>query len=87
VWADVLVDPGMFREPADDTGRLVPVHPPAAIGDKDGAFDAFTDREIHGACCAWSQRYGHGAASFAQYAKRVMAALEPDIVNVGTEGF
>ena len=87
VWPDWLVDPGSTGDAPYDPAGGMPVKAPSIGADEDGSRQALADGEVDSPGCAWRQRHRHNLASFAHHRQRPVAALEPEGLDVGANGF
>ena len=63
------------------------VDPPPVGSDEDRPVAAFAHREVDGPGGAGRQRDGHHLASFAQDRQRAVPPLQPQVLDVGADGF
>jgi hypothetical protein len=63
VRADLLDDPGPWRDPADDPPGAMAVQPPPISGQEDRPISAVTDRQVDRAGGTWRQRDGDDLAA------------------------
>ena len=83
VGADVLGDAGPAGNPPHDPGGAVPVQPPPVPADEQRSLGALADSQVDGPGGARRERDGHHLAALAGDQQGAVAALEPEVLDVG----
>jgi hypothetical protein len=87
VGSDPLGDPRPAGDAAHGPAGRVAIDPVAVGPDEDRPVAAFADRQIDGPRRPRCEEHGHDLAAFARDGKRAVVAFEPQVLDVGADGF